>query len=170
MNQSAFYRVLIVISLTAIIIAGGMMLVQGRPWANQPLEITLAESASYSQAAMEACVGGEVADPGRYPIDSGDSIGEVLAMAGGVTDDADAGLLYIDVPAAGEGDAPQLISINRAEAWLLDALPGIGPSLAQNIIDYREANGPFTTIEELKLVDGIGESTYDGLKGLITVK
>ena len=170
MNQSAFYKVLIVISLTAIIIAGSVMLIQGRPWSNEPLEITLAAPATASQAAMEACIGGEVARPGRYPIDGSDSIGRVLATAGGVTGDADAGLLYIDVPAAGEGDTPQLISINRADAWLLDALPGIGSSLAQNIIDYREANGPFTTTEELKLVSGIGESTYDGLKHLITVK
>lgn len=170
MNQAAFYKVLIIISLTAIIIAGGVMLIQGRPWAAEPLEIALAAPASASQTAMEACIGGEVASPGRYPIDGGDSIGEVLAMAGGVTGDANAALLYIDVPASGESDAPQLISINRADAWLLDALPGIGPSLSQNIIDYREANGPFTMIEELKLVSGIGESTYDGLKGLITVK
>jgi competence protein ComEA len=170
MKQTAFYKLLIVISLTAIIIAGGVMLVQGRPWAAEPLEITLAAPATASQAAMEACIGGEVASPGRYPIDGGDSISEVLALAGGVTGDANSGLLYIDVPAAGEGDAPQLISINRADAWLLDALPGIGPTLAGNIIDYREANGPFTTIEELKLVSGIGESTYDGLKHLITVK
>jgi len=170
MKQTAFYKLLIVISLTAIIIAGGVMLVQGRPWAKEPLEITLAAPATASQAAMEACIGGEVTSPGWYPVDSKDSIGDVLALAGDVTDDADAGLLYIDVPAAGEGNAPQLISINRADAWLLDALPGIGPSLAGNIIDYREANGPFTTTEELKLVSGIGESTYDGLKHLITVK
>jgi competence protein ComEA len=170
MNQAAFYKILIVISLTAIIIAGGVMLVQGRPWAAAPLEITLAAPAPAPQTAMELYIGGEVADPGRYPIDSGDSIGEVLAMAGGVTDDADDGRLEINVPAVGEDDAPQLISINRADAWLLDALPGVGPTLAGNIIQYREANGPFTTIEELKLVDGIGESTYDGLKHLITVE
>ncbi len=170
MKQTAFYRILIVISLTAIIIAGGVMLVQGQPWAAEPLEITLAAPASVSQAAMEVCIGGEVASPGRYPVDSRDSIGEVLAKAGGVTDAADAGRLELHVPAVGDGDAPQLISINRADAWLLDALPGIGPSLAGNIIDYREANGPFTMIEELKLVAGIGESTYDGLKHLITVE
>ena len=170
MNHSAFYKILIVVALTAIIIAGGVMLAQGRPWAAEPLEITLAAPASASQATMELYVGGEVANPGRYPVDSGDSIGDVLAMAGGVTDDADTGRLELYVPAVGESDAPQLISINRAGAWLLDALPGIGPSLAQNIIDYREANGPFTMTEELKLVTGIGESTYDGLKHLVTVK
>ena len=71
MNQAAFYKILIVISLTAIIIAGGVMLVQGRPWASEPLEITLAAPAPASQAAMEACVGGEVASPGLYPIDGG---------------------------------------------------------------------------------------------------
>jgi len=63
----------------------------------------------------------------------------------------------------------------KAEMFLVDdqespPSAGIGPSLAGNIIDYREGNGPFTTIEELKLVSGIGESTYDGLKHLVTVK
>lgn len=170
MKQADFYKVLIVISLTAIIIAGGVMLIQGRPWAAAPLEITLAAPASASQTELEAYVGGEVANPGWYPVDGGDSIGGVLATAGGVTGDADSDRLEINVPAVGESDAQQLISINRAGAWLLDALPGIGPSLAGNIIDYREANGPFTMIEELKLVTGIGESTYDGLKDLITVE
>lgn len=170
MNHSSFYGILIAFALTAIIIAGGVMLVQGRPWASEPMEIVISAPASASQAAMEVYVGGEVAHPGWYPVDSGDSIGEVLAAAGGVTDEADTANLKLHVPPAGEGDAPQLISINRADAWLLDALPGIGPSLADNIIDYRETNGPFTTTQELKLVTGIGESTYDGLKDFITVE
>jgi competence protein ComEA len=170
MSRSPFYGILIVVSLTAIIIAGGVMLVQGRPWAAQPMELAIAAPASASQAAMETYVGGEVAHPGWYPVDSGDSIGDALAMAGGITGDADTANLKLHVPAAGESDAPQLISINRADAWLLDALPGIGPSLAQSIIDYREANGTFFMTEELKLVPGIGESTYDGLKDFITVE
>lgn len=71
---------------------------------------------------------------------------------------------------SGESDTPQKVSINRADAWLLDALPGIGPTLAQNIIDYREEHGPFTMIEELLLVPGIGQATYDGVKDYITVE
>jgi competence protein ComEA len=61
------------------------------------------------------------------------------------------------------------VNINTADAWLLDALPGIGPVKAQNIIDYRTEHGPFLSIEELKNVEGVGEETYNGLKGLITV-
>jgi competence protein ComEA len=63
-----------------------------------------------------------------------------------------------------------LISINRAEDWLLDALPGIGTALAQNIIQYRQENGPFVLTEELLLVSGIGEAKYDGVKDFITVE
>ena len=68
-----------------------------------------------------------------------------------------------------ERETPQKISINRADAWLLEALPGIGPALAQNIIDYRQASGPFAMIEELKLVPGIGDATYNDIEDLITV-
>ncbi|GAG10225.1 unnamed protein product, partial [marine sediment metagenome] len=49
-------------------------------------------------------------------------------------------------------------------------LPGIGPALAQNIIQYREDNGPLVMIEELLLVPGIGEAKYDGLRDSITVE
>jgi comEA protein len=64
---------------------------------------------------------------------------------------------------------PQKIDINRAEAWLLEALPGIGPSKAQAIIDYREQNGGFSDIVEITNVPGIGESIYNDIKNLITV-
>ena len=48
-------------------------------------------------------------------------------------------------------------------------LPGIGPVLAQRIVEYRQANGPFAATEEIMQVDGIGESTYEELQDLITV-
>jgi len=62
-----------------------------------------------------------------------------------------------------------LININTASLEELDSLPGIGPTTAQRIIDYRDANGPFTTIDEIMDVSGIGPSTYDEIKDLITV-
>lgn len=62
-----------------------------------------------------------------------------------------------------------LVNINTAGAAELDTLPGIGATLAQRIIDYRTQNGPFETIEEIKNVNGIGDSTYNNLKDLITV-
>jgi comEA protein len=64
---------------------------------------------------------------------------------------------------------PQRIDINRAEAWLLEALPGIGPSKAQAIIDYRQQNGGFGHIAEITEVPGIGQSIYDDIKDKITV-
>lgn len=63
-----------------------------------------------------------------------------------------------------------LININTASSVLLDTLPGIGPVLAQRIIDYREANGPFETVEELGEVEGIGSKTLLEILNLITVE
>ena len=62
-----------------------------------------------------------------------------------------------------------LVNINTASLEELDSLPGIGPTTAQRIIDYRDANGPFTTIDEIMDVSGIGPSTFDEIKDLITV-
>ncbi len=62
-----------------------------------------------------------------------------------------------------------LININTASLEELDSLPGIGPTTAQRIIDYRDTNGPFTTIDEIMDVSGVGPSTFDEIKDLITV-
>lgn len=61
------------------------------------------------------------------------------------------------------------ININTADAALLQTLPGIGEVTAERIIRYRQENGPFSSIEELKDVPGIGESVLNGLRGKITV-
>ena len=61
------------------------------------------------------------------------------------------------------------ININTASAGELETLPGIGPSYAQKIIDYRTSSGRFTAIEDIKKVPGIGEKTFQKIKDLITV-
>jgi len=63
-----------------------------------------------------------------------------------------------------------LININTANQAELESLPGIGPVLAQKIIAYREANGPFTTIEDIIDVPGIGQSTFELIMQLITAE
>lgn len=65
--------------------------------------------------------------------------------------------------------SPEKININTANLEELQKLPGIGPSKAQAIIDYREKVGEFKSIEEIKNVKGIGEKTYEKLKELITI-
>ena len=61
------------------------------------------------------------------------------------------------------------VDLNRATAAELDALPGVGPSTAQKIVDDREANGPFKKVEDLMRVSGIGQKKFDALKDLVTV-
>lgn len=63
-----------------------------------------------------------------------------------------------------------LININTASSVLLDTLPGIGPVLAERIVDYREANGPFAAVEDLGNVEGIGSKTLLEILNLITVE
>ena len=62
------------------------------------------------------------------------------------------------------------VNINTATQEELDTLPGIGPSIASKIIDYREQNGKFNSIEEIKEVSGIGEAKYEKIKASITIK
>ncbi len=66
-------------------------------------------------------------------------------------------------------DAQILVNINTAGVAELDTLDGIGPVYAQRIIDYRNANGPFAKIEDIKNVSGIGDATFLKIKGSITV-
>ena len=61
------------------------------------------------------------------------------------------------------------VNINTASKKELDALPGIGETLAQRIIDYRSANGPFSTVDDLTKVKGIGAKTLEKLKPYATV-
>jgi competence protein ComEA len=61
------------------------------------------------------------------------------------------------------------ININTASLGQLDSLPGIGPTYAQRIIDYRSASGGFKSVDELKNVKGVGDKTFEKFKDLITI-
>ncbi|HOV78832.1 MAG TPA: ComEA family DNA-binding protein [Bacillota bacterium] len=144
-------------------------------------------------------VAGAVARPGVYQIPEGSRVIDAVNMAGPAEDAALDTLKLaspvidgqtITVPSksdAGPGaalgvvlnkgrpgtaetlPAGGLVNINTADVSQLDTLPGIGPALAQRIIQYREANGPFRTPEDLKNVSGIGDKNYERLKDSITV-
>ena len=72
-------------------------------------------------------------------------------------------------PGGGMVAAAELVNINLADELALQALPGVGPAMAQRIIEYRETNGPFATIEEITNVSGIGPTRLEQLRDLITV-
>ncbi|MCH8558099.1 MAG: ComEA family DNA-binding protein [Balneolia bacterium] len=61
------------------------------------------------------------------------------------------------------------VNINSADAASLATLPGVGPAIAARIIEYRNENGPFRQIEDIKNVRGIGEARFEAIKDLITV-
>ena len=160
-----FYLFITVFLLIAAIAGGVMLAVQHSR--SQPVEIVLSQTEPPEQSG-ELYIGGAVANPGIYPWQEGDTI-QALLWDTGVELDADLSHIEIYVPREGEGQSSQKIDINRAEPWLLDALPSIGEVIAQRIVDYRSENGPFKTIEDLLKVSGISQGTLDKIKDFITV-
>jgi competence protein ComEA len=146
-------------------IAGGVKLAM-QPHQSQPLEIVLSqiEPPTYSG---QLHIGGAVANPGVYAWQEDDTI-QALLLAAGPEAEADLSQIRLHVPRVGEEVAAQKIDINRAEPWLLEALPGIGEVRAQAIVAYRSEHGPFTSIEALLDVSGIGASTFERIRDLIT--
>ncbi|MCK5589694.1 MAG: helix-hairpin-helix domain-containing protein [Dehalococcoidales bacterium] len=98
----------------------------------------------------------------------GETIQALLSDVG-LEPDADLNHIAIYIPEEGEGQSPQKVDINRAEEWLLEALPGIGKTRADAIVDYRNENGEFKRVEDLLQVKGIGQGTFDKIKDNITV-
>ncbi len=67
------------------------------------------------------------------------------------------------------GQSQTFVNLNSASKADLETLPGIGPSFAQRIINYRQDNGGFKSIEEIQAVSGIGEKTFEKIKGQISI-
>lgn len=134
-------------------------------------------------------VSGAVRAPGLYVVGADARVIDAVSAAGGLADDADASAinlarpvtdgeqLVVPVegeappagPSAGSGSAPGLVSVNTADAAALEELPGIGPALAARIIDWRDTEGPFATVDDLLAVSGIGPKVLESLRDLVTV-
>jgi competence protein ComEA len=177
--------------LAGFILAGALLYVMRAP-TGEPIALQPAPT----KPPIAVHVIGAVPHPGLYEFQKGARIQDAIDAAGGLLASSDpksinlAALLEdgqkLDIPykegqqpvetpgvnLPGETPTPSsedLININTASLEELDSLPGIGPTTAQKIIDYRDANGPFGQIEDIMNVSGIGPATFEELKDLITV-
>jgi len=173
--------------LVAIVIGAGLGLAGG----GQPdLDVFTPSPSSIGSVQSQTIsvhVSGWVVSPGVVEISNGSIVADAIAAAGGARPGA--GLDSINlagpvlagdqvvVPGPAESAPPGsagstgdgLISLNRADATQLQDLPGVGPVLAERIVAYREANGPFQAVEDLLDVPGIGEAKLAAMRDLLTV-
>jgi competence protein ComEA len=142
-------------------------------------------------ASVVVDVVGKVKRPGVYRLHPGARVEDAVQAAGGTTAGADlsstnlarklvdgeqiaVGLAPAQAPgttgsSAGVTGSGGLIDLNTATAEQLDALPGVGPVLAQHILDWRSAHGRFDSADQLREVSGIGPSKFADLRPLVTV-
>jgi competence ComEA-like helix-hairpin-helix protein len=78
-------------------------------------------------------------------------------------------IFFTSLPSLGAETRSSVVNVNNANATQLALLPRVGPSVAQRIVDYRKQNGPFKKPEDLMLVQGIGEKTFQLLKPYVAV-
>ena len=140
---------------------------------------------------------GEIKNSGVYELEEGSRVEDAIHIAGGLTEEADlsnvnlaapledAVKIYIpnvndalddeknilssDGPSSSTSSSNGKININKATASELENIPSVGPSTAQKIITYREENGKFSSIDDIKNVSGIGDKTFENIKDYISI-
>jgi competence protein ComEA len=149
-------------------------------------------ASSAPATVLVVAVEGKVVHPGLVRLPSGSRVADAIAAAGGALPGADLSLVNIaqkvvdgelivvgvpPPPGAAGGTATSggsagpsaPINLNTATEADLETLPGIGPALAQRIIDYRTQHGGFHSVDELRNVSGIGDAKFAEIKDLVTV-
>ncbi|MFM8266706.1 MAG: helix-hairpin-helix domain-containing protein [Ilumatobacteraceae bacterium] len=163
------------------------------PYASTPSDAVPLTSVGVSSTEVVVHVAGAVRVPGVYTLARGSRVVDAVDAAGGFALDAradavnlativsDGERIYVprwgeDVPVdpvapsgSNTADVPQLVDLNRATATELEQLPGIGPTTAAAIVAHRDEVGPFTTIDDLADVAGIGPAKLAALRDLVTV-
>lgn len=160
------------------------------------VQLTPTSASTTIPPALVVHVVGAVREPGVRELPGGARILDAVSAAGGPTEDADLARLnlaapvadgaQIRVPVLGEEPTGPLIvepvpaetavgagepvDLNAASAAQLESLPGVGPATAAAVIAWRDANGPFTSVEQLLEVRGIGPAKFEALRPLVTVR
>jgi competence protein ComEA len=166
------------------LVLGGLLWIVARSPRGNSVELLPAPT----PAPLVVDVAGAVPRPGVYELPKDSRVKDAVEAAGGFLVEADkaninlaapvtdgqkldipflAGTQPLGVPPPAVTEAPALIDINTADAATLETLPGIGPSLAQAIIAYRDVYGDFYYIEDIMNVPGIGQAKFDNIQGLI---
>lgn len=168
-----------------------------RPSSRAPQEEPTSGREEEPGEPLVVSVVGRVANPGLITLPPGSRVADAIEQAGGASQDADlltvnlarrvsdGEQLYVGVPAppgmrvaqrqpvpAREGDssaAEGKVDLNTADQRQLEDLPGVGEVTAQRILDWRERNGSFTAVAQLREVDGIGEKRFADLADRVTV-
>jgi len=170
----------VALALVVAVGAGAWYGSSGEP----PASVETVGGVSYTTVAdaIVVHVSGAVQEPGLVTVPSTARIAEVIAAAGGASVGADLGGLnlaatvrdgdQIVVPVPGEaspttGEASRGIDLNRSSAAELEEIPGVGPVLASRIVEFREANGPYSEVEDLLDVGGIGEAKLAAMRDAI---
>lgn len=189
-------RWLIILALAGLIVAGSFYdhwrktAVPEKP----PAAVPAGQPAALADGRPVVYVSGAVNNPGVYKLGPASRVVDAVDAAGGFAAGADVAKvnlaqavkdgMQVNVPASGAvGPATGAtaagraaasaetgkVSINAAGRGELESLPGIGPVLAERIVEYRRTNGPFQDVGELKKVNGIGEGKFDRIKDRITL-
>ena len=146
----------------------------------------LAQPAAAPANRLFVDVVGAVRRPGLYRLPDGSRVADAVSRAGGATRRADLSLVNLAAPladglqvvvprrqsgsagAAGGSTTPAgPVHLNTATLEQLDGLPGVGPVTAQKILDYRQKNGAFTSVDDLDAVPGIGPARLNTLRDLV---
>lgn len=173
-------------------VSGSVYWLADRPSSNT-VEIYLATPTP--EPPMVVHVAGAVVSPGVYSLEPASRVGDAIAVAGGALPNADIDALNLAavvtdgqrievtfgsapdaaMPSTGDGTGANvivspvsgLIDLNTADQSTLETLPNIGEVRARAIIDWRETNGPFESLDSLRDVPGIGPETVSGIRGLV---
>ncbi len=189
MRRYAFHAMLALAVVLAV--AGGVTWLATRP-SPRRVEIIIP-----TPAPVVVHISGAVALPGVYELQQGSRVADVIAAAGGTLSDAQTDALNLaarvsdglrlDIPAANESAGPavapapagqgtpvsqvqsrgKLIDLNTAPLEQLVTLPGIGDVLGRAIIDFRTANGPLRSVDDLLAIDRIGPKTVDAIRPFV---
>lgn len=193
------YRGFLILTLLYGSAFGAYTLYRNRTQPEPVVIVTPSPVITATPAPIQVHVAGAVRRPGVYELPPNSRLMQAVEAAGGFSEDADAEVInladylrdaqqvyvpHVGTPAppspttAVQGNAGAsggssrggLVNINTATQAELERLPGIGPTYAERIIAYRQANGPFRDTAQLKQVSGIGDSLYQRIQRQITVR